>query len=115
HRARARRARGPPRVERRALHVARSPRNQRTSSLEARRGHAGARWYRPPLVHGHARRLDGLAGLPRGAATHVAGAGWPAEGTAVVTDRTPPRLARWLLRRTLPPGARGDTIAGDLL
>jgi hypothetical protein len=32
-----------------------------------------------------------------------------------VTDRTPPRLARWLLRRTLPPGARGDTIAGDLL
>jgi putative ABC transport system permease protein len=32
-----------------------------------------------------------------------------------VTDQTPPRLAQWLLRRTLPPGARGDTIAGDLL
>jgi putative ABC transport system permease protein len=27
----------------------------------------------------------------------------------------PPALARWLLRRTLPFGVRGDTIAGDLL
>src|SRR5690349_21746446 len=27
----------------------------------------------------------------------------------------PPRLADWLLRRTLPSGVRGDTIRGDLL
>jgi putative ABC transport system permease protein len=27
----------------------------------------------------------------------------------------PPRLARWLLERALPPGVRGDAIRGDLL
>jgi len=27
----------------------------------------------------------------------------------------PPRLARWLLERALPPGIRGDAIRGDLL
>jgi putative ABC transport system permease protein len=32
-----------------------------------------------------------------------------------VTDRTPPRFARWLLDRVLPPGVRGDAIRGDLL
>ena len=29
--------------------------------------------------------------------------------------RTPPKLARWLLRRNLPEGPAGDTILGDLL
>lgn len=29
--------------------------------------------------------------------------------------QAPPALARWLLRRTLPFGVRGDTITGDLL
>jgi predicted permease len=29
--------------------------------------------------------------------------------------RTPPKLAQWLLRRTLPEGSAGDTILGDLL
>ena len=32
-----------------------------------------------------------------------------------MTDVQPPRLARWLLRLTLPPGVRGETILGDLL
>jgi hypothetical protein len=32
-----------------------------------------------------------------------------------VTDRRPPRLADWILRRTLPAGVRGDTMRGDLL
>jgi len=32
-----------------------------------------------------------------------------------VTPVDPPTLARWLLRRTLPDGAPGDTILGDLL
>src|SRR5262245_43323307 len=32
-----------------------------------------------------------------------------------MNDRTPPRLARWLLDRALPPGVRGDAIRGDLL
>src|SRR5207247_3381410 len=35
------------------------------------------------------------------------------------TDATeaaaPPRLAEWLLRRTLPHGVRGETILGDLV
>jgi predicted permease len=32
-----------------------------------------------------------------------------------MSPRTPPRLARWLLRMTLPEGAAGKTILGDLL
>ena len=32
-----------------------------------------------------------------------------------MTPRTPPRLADWLLRRTLPRGPRGDTLRGDLV
>jgi putative ABC transport system permease protein len=32
-----------------------------------------------------------------------------------VTSRRPPRVAEWLLRRTLPPGTRGESILGDLV
>ena len=32
-----------------------------------------------------------------------------------MTKRRPPRLAEWLLRHTLPPGARGQSILGDLV
>ena len=30
-------------------------------------------------------------------------------------ERLPPRAARWLLRRALPRGVRGESIRGDLL
>jgi len=32
-----------------------------------------------------------------------------------VTTQTPPRVAEWLLRRTLPAGTRGQSILGDLV
>jgi putative ABC transport system permease protein len=32
-----------------------------------------------------------------------------------MSDRTPPRFARWLLERALPRGVRGESIRGDLL
>lgn len=32
-----------------------------------------------------------------------------------MTDARPPRLAQWLLKRTLPRGVRGDSIRGDLV
>src|SRR5262245_42853626 len=32
-----------------------------------------------------------------------------------MNGRTPPRFARWLLERALPPGVRGEAIRGDLL
>jgi putative ABC transport system permease protein len=32
-----------------------------------------------------------------------------------VTARRAPRIAEWLLRRTLPPGTRGESILGDLV
>src|SRR5262249_40308304 len=59
------------------------------------------------------RRLARVASNP---ASHVARPGRRAEGADAMNGdvRQPPRLARWLLRRVLPPDARGASILGDL-
>src|SRR5438094_1423213 len=66
----------------------------------------------PPAYLGEFEHLLLLTVLRLGSAAHGVDIARELEARA---GRRVSRGARWLLRRALPPGARGDTIAGDLL
>src|SRR5439155_22116620 len=90
------------------------PGGQAPPPLVARLGHARTRRRTPAPLRRHAGRSGGPARVARGAAPHVARPRSPPERT-VMSRLVPPRLARWLLERTLPPGAHGAAILADLL